>query len=86
MDDGHKEVQVFQRSFAQPVQQLREETFKKQSFGSANTLLSNPTMKASNVLSGRIPSSSHFNPYQINQSSFLKNRIQSLANLQAFEP
>lgn len=43
-------------------------------------------MKASNVLSGRQASSSRVNPYEINEASFLKNRIQSLANLEPFEP
>lgn len=56
----------------------------RDSFGSQNTLLSNIKMKDSNNFSGsRQPSqtTNSINPYELNETSFLKNRIQSMAQL-----
>ena len=86
-------MQVFERSFQHPHSQqfipLRDDKARiRESFDSQHTLPSNLRKDSIHISSVRQQSQTmnSINPYELNETSFLKNRIQSMAHLDPFEP
>lgn len=86
-------MQVFERSFnhphSQPFIPLRDDKARiRESFDSQHTLPSNLRKDSIHISSVRQQSQTmnSINPYELNETSFLKNRIQSMAHLDPFEP
>lgn len=93
LDNGYKEVQIFERSFNHPHSQpsipFRDDKARiRESFDSQHTLPSNLRKDSIHISSVRQQSQTlnSINPYELNETSFLKNRIQSMAHLDPFEP
>jgi hypothetical protein len=59
----------------------------RESMNSAHSLSQLRGMKESSSFAYQPSQTAHsINPYELNETSFLKNRIQSMANLDPFEP